>query len=211
MSSGNDALLDDEDSLEDAIRKARKEFPRLCDSENEEGNFDISLHKSRVENFMERLAGECERRGFWLLRNDWLVLHSDLYQNPPAKTHEEDIRKSGGRLGGTFVKPGDWLKNRRNNVVEPAAAAPAPKAAKPPPAPAPARPPTPPAPDPAAEPAVGAKPKKPAKRKSPAREPVEESEFKKWVKTRPWFPLFREVWPWYPDEPSPAKKAKSEM
>ena len=210
MSSGNDALLDDEDSLEDAIRKARKEFPRLCDSENEEGNFDISLHKSRVENFMERLAGECERRGFWLLRNDWLVLHSDLYQNPPAKTHEEDIRKSGGRLGGTFVKPGDWLKNRRNNVVEPAAAAPAPKAAKPPPAPAPARPPTPPAPDPAAEPAVGAKPKKPAKRKSPAREPVEESEFKKWVKTRPWYPLFCEVWPWYPDEPSPAKKAKSE-
>ena len=85
MSSGNDALLDDEDSLEDAIRKARKEFPRLCDSENEEGNFDISLHKSRVENFMERLAGECERRGFWLLRNDWLVLHSDLYQNPRQK------------------------------------------------------------------------------------------------------------------------------
>ena len=57
MSSGNDALLDDEDSLEDAIRKARKEFPRLCDSENEEGNFDISLHKSRVENFIDRNRG----------------------------------------------------------------------------------------------------------------------------------------------------------
>ena len=52
--------------------------------------------------------------------------------------------------------------------------------------------------------ALGAKPK------SPAREPVEESEFEKWVKTRPWYPLFCEVWPWYPDEPSPAKKAKSE-
>ena len=78
------------------------------------------------------------------------------------------------------------------------------KTAKPPPAP--------PAPEPAAaEPAVGAKPKKPAKRKSPAREPVEESEFEKWVKTRPWYPLFREARPWYPDEkPSPAKKAKSE-
>ena len=77
------------------------------------------------------------------------------------------------------------------------------KTAKPPPAP--------PAPEPAAaEPAVGAKPKKPAKRKSPAREPVEESEFEKWVKTRPWYPLFREARPWYPDEkPSPAMKAKS--
>ena len=53
--------------------------------------------------------------------------------------------------------------------------------------------------------ALGAKPK------SPAREPVEESEFEKWVKTRPWYPLFREARPWYPDEkPSPAKKAKSE-
>ena len=61
------------------------------------------------------------------------------------------------------------------------------------------------------EPAVGAKPKKPAKRKSPALEPAEESEFEKWVKTRPWYPLFREARPWYPDEkPSPAKKPKSE-
>ena len=161
---------------------------------------------------MERLAGECERRGFWLLRNDWLVLHSDLYQKPPAKTHEEDIRKSGGRLGGTFVKPGDWLKNRRNNLVEPAAAAPAPSPVKAPSSKAAKPPPAPPAPEPAAaEPAVGAKPKKPAKRKSPAREPVEESEFEKWVKTRPWYPLFREARPWYPDEkPSPPKKAKSE-
>ena len=40
---------------------------------------------------------------------------------------------------------------------------------------------------------------------------VEESEFEKWVKTRPWYPLFREARPWYPDEkPSPAKKPKSE-
>ena len=39
---------------------------------------------------------------------------------------------------------------------------------------------------------------------SPAREPVEESEFEKWVKTRPWYPLFHEARPWYPDEkPSP--------
>ena len=62
------------------------------------------------------------------------------------------------------------------------------------------------------EPAVvGAKPKKQIKRKSLAREPVEESEFEKWVKTRPWYPLFREARPWYPDEkPSPAKKPKSE-
>ena len=55
--------------------------------------------------------------------------------------------------------------------------------------------------------ALGAKPKR------PAREPVEESEFEKWVKTRPWYPLFREARPWYPDadeKPSPAKKAKSE-
>ena len=53
--------------------------------------------------------------------------------------------------------------------------------------------------------ALGAKPK------SPAREPAVESEFEKWVKTRPWYPLFREARPWYPDEkPSPPKKAKSE-
>ena len=60
------------------------------------------------------------------------------------------------------------------------------------------------------EPTVGAKPKKPTKRKSPERDPTE-SEFENWVKTRPWYPLFREAHPWYPDEkPSPAKKAKSE-
>ena len=51
MSSGNDALLDDddeEDSLQDVIRKMWEEFPKLCDSKNEEGDFDSSLHKSRV-------------------------------------------------------------------------------------------------------------------------------------------------------------------
>ena len=60
------------------------------------------------------------------------------------------------------------------------------------------------------EPTVGAKPKKPTKRKSPERDPTE-TEFENWVKTRPWYPLFREAHPWYPDEkPSPAKKPKSE-
>ena len=51
MFSGNDALLDDddeEDSLQDVIRKMWEEFPKLCDSKNEEGDFDSSLHKSRV-------------------------------------------------------------------------------------------------------------------------------------------------------------------
>ena len=162
---------------------------------------------------MERVARKCERRGF---ADGARLLRSNLYQDPRQKTHEEDSRK----IGGTSVYPGDWLKNRRNNLVEPAAAAPAPspekaalspKAAKPPPAPAPAPAPAPPAPEPAAaEPAVGAKPKKPAKRKSPERDPTE-SEFEKWVKTRPWYPLFREARPWYPNEkPSPAKKPKSE-
>ena len=177
MSSGNDAVLDDydeADSLDDVMRKSRENFPKMCDSKNEAGEFDNSLHEARLKNYMERLAVACERRGF------------------------ADVRK----IFNLYQKPANY---------QPAAAAPAPipvkvpsKAAKPPPAP--------PAPEPAAaELAVGAKPKKPAKRKSPAREPVEESEFEKWVKTRPWYPLFREARPWYPDEkPSPAKKPKSE-
>ena len=173
MSSGNDAVLDDydeEDSLEDVMRKSWAKFPKLCDSKNEKGEFDMSLHESRLKEHEERLAAECERRGF---AEGARLLRSNLYQDPRQKTK----------------------------------AAQSPKAAKPPAAPAPAPPPAPPAP----EPAVGAKPKKPAKRKSPALEPAEESEFEKWVKTRPWYPLFREARPWYPNEkPSPAKKAKSE-
>ena len=169
MSSGNDALLDDydeADSLDDVMRKSRDNFPKMCDSKNEAGEFDNSLHEARLKNYMERLAVACERRGF---ADGARLARSDLYKMPASYKAEL-----------------------------------ASKTAKPPPAP--------PAPDPAAaEPAVGAKPKKPAKRKSPAREPVEESEFEKWVKTRPWYPLFREARPWYPDEkPSPAKKAKSE-
>ena len=102
MFSGNDALLDDddeEDSLQDVIRKMWEEFPKLCDSKNEEGDFDSSLHKARLEKFMERVARKCERRGF---ADGARLLRSNLYQDPRQKTREEDSRKKGG----TSVYPG---------------------------------------------------------------------------------------------------------
>ena len=59
MSSGNDALLDDydeADSLDDVMRKSRDNFPKMCDSKNEAGEFDNSLHEARLKNYMEPVS-----------------------------------------------------------------------------------------------------------------------------------------------------------
>ena len=84
MSSGNDALLDDydeADSLDDVMRKSRDNFPKMCDSKNEAGEFDNSLHEARLKNYMERLAVACERRGF---ADGARLARSDLYKMPAS-------------------------------------------------------------------------------------------------------------------------------
>ena len=88
MSSGKDAVVDDydeADSLEDVMRKSRENFPKMCDSKNEAGEYDNSIHEARLKNYMERLAAACERRGF---ADGAKLLRSNLYQDPRQKTHE---------------------------------------------------------------------------------------------------------------------------
>ena len=61
MSSGNDALLDDydeADSLDDVMRKSRDNFPKMCDSKNEAGEFDNSLHEARLNYMATRMIAK---------------------------------------------------------------------------------------------------------------------------------------------------------
>ena len=62
MSSGNETLLDDEDSLEDAIRKARKEFPRLCEGAWTVGRTAARALDTAIEGPSPQHHGEVQRR-----------------------------------------------------------------------------------------------------------------------------------------------------